>query len=301
MTILDLANQYQVDTNKPFFPVNTIRIFYLILLNTLSDNPQQSSQTLLDLLPKISAVLDARSADNAASETPPQPPSENQAQSIPPAAPTVTQSPLPAGQTPPQPPSPPITAGWQAGQPAFQDLATSLGTPPTLQPAFEQLYGILFPLQSDLLLYTFSGLSGPDAKPTLESVQQVLTLRSMDSLAYSSVVCALINKPEHNAAIHYLINLVYQINDLVDCVVHAKEDIESENFSPFEILRQVHPDATNARQAIMKILDTLIAKKDQVALPEPTMGLINEFCELMKQALGADQQPTQPATPPPTS
>jgi len=157
---------------------------------------------------------------------------------------------------------------------------------PKHRQTFTHLFSDSLPSQEILLFNIVNQAQSQDKVFSPTDIISTLNLRAMDSIAYSSFVSSLINKPEHDLAIHYLINLVYQVNDLLDSILFAKEDTENNNFSPFEVIRKSAKDSAEAKVIIKSILDKLIQDKNQVDLPVETQKLIDEFFTMLTSILG---------------
>lgn len=248
MTIQQIAATHNIDKNKENFPVNTIRLFYLVLIHTLtSDSPQKDSEKIIKAIPIVSSILDKRTDLRLSGDD------KN------------------------------INKEWQTVEPELNQLEEII---PGAKKSFEYLFSTTLPAQEDLLFNIVNQAQedGKVFKPT--DILATLKLRSMDSIAYSHLVCNIVKKPEHNLAIHFLTNLVHQVNDLMDSILFAKEDTENNNFSPFEVIRKSAKDSAEAKAIIKSILDRLVDDKSQVSLPTESQKEVDEFFNLLTRVIG---------------
>lgn len=261
LTLDQLAANYQIDTNKEHFPLNTVRLLYIALLASLSDNPETTTKIMLEAIPVVRSILKKRSE-------------------------------LKLGEKPST-----LKQEWQAIQAELATLNSLLPNSASLTPTLQQMFSYSLPIQENLLFGIVTRSQNKDQLFYGEDIETTLTARSMDSLIYSEIVCSLINKPEHNLSIHRLVNLVYQINDLLDSIVFASEDTQAQNFSAFEIIRKVVPNSAVAKQLIVKLLADIQAGLIVVELPEETMVLVNEYLTKLTGVLGEIAPTPAPATP----
>lgn len=251
ISVSAIAQKYQVNVGKPHFPLNTLRLVYLIFAESIaahnSDHVQARTQDILSIIPKIQALTDARSTHRS-----------EQAELS-------------------------LQSEWAAVQPALEDLYQIIDTPSVRQ-SMETVFSYVFPLQDTLLMSLYSDLAS-GKKFSMQDVMSIFHIRSMDSIVYSSLVGAIIRKHAEAAdlpvnfqlALNYKLNALYQLNDLVDALVYAKDDLESQNFSPFEIIKKVATDATEARQLIITVANTFEQRIANFPLGEQTESLITDF------------------------
>lgn len=242
-----IFSQYKIDTNKENFPLNTIRILYLILIETLADNPQEKNQKMLEALPVISTILKKRSEAKT---------SENQK----------------------------ITDQLQLVKTDIDQVQKISGV--NLLKVTEYSFAVNLNIQDQLLLTLLTQTQNPDYIFSAQDVIDTLNLRAMDSLIYSELVCELIAKHQYNLSIHYITNLLYQYNDIIDSIVFAKQDIESNNFSPFEIIKRSAKSANEGKKMLSSVLAQLDEKVALANLPQETNQLITEFISLLKNLIG---------------
>lgn len=262
LTLNQLATNYQIDVNKDHFPLNTVRLLYIALLETLSENPQSTTKIMLEAIPIVRSILKKRSALKLGEKIS-----------------TLNQE-------------------WLAIQMELAALNSLLPNSIGLTPTLQQLFSFSLPIQESLLFSLVSRSQNQSRLFCGEDIETTLTARSMDSVIYSEIVCLLINKPEHNLSIHRLVNLVYQINDLLDSIIFADEDTQAQNFSAFEIIRQVVPNSTVARQLITKLLGDLQAGLAVIELPTATMALVTEYLTHLTGVLGDIRETPEPIPAP---
>lgn len=247
MTIQQIATNHNIDPNKENFPVNTIRLFYLILIYSLvQDNPQEKAEQIIESIPLVSSILNKRTNLRLSGET------KN------------------------------INQEWIESQNEIEALNSLI---PQADQSLTYLFSMILPTQEDLLFNIVNQAQSEEKVFNPTDIISTLKLRAMDSIAYSNLVCRLVNQPEHYLAIHYLTNLVYQVNDLLDSILFAKEDTENNNFSPFEIIRKSAKDSNEAKNIINSLLEKLLSDKDQVKLPEETQQLVDQFFQLLTNIL----------------
>jgi hypothetical protein len=258
ITIDQITTAHKIDKNKENFPVNTIRLFYLIFIYSLvTDNPQEKAEKMIQAIPIIGSILEKRTDLRLSGE------------------------------------KQDINAEWLAVKEEVAKLNQIIDSPIN-KTTFTHLFSTTLPAQEILLFNIVNQAQGEDKSFSPTDIIATLKLRAMDSVAYSSFVTSLINTPEHNIAIHYLTNLAYQINDLLDSILFAKEDTDNNNFSPFEVIRKSAKDSAEARLIIKSILDKLIEDKDQVKLPDQTQQLVDQFFTMLIEILGEiEAQPTK--------
>lgn len=263
ITIDQITTNHNIDKNKENFPVNTIRLFYLIFIYSLvTDNPQDKANKMIQAIPIIGSILEKRTDLRLSGE------------------------------------KQDINAEWLAVKGEISKLNQIINSPIN-KTTFTHLFSITLPAQEILLFNIISQAQGEEKSLSPTDIIATLKLRAMDSVAYSSFVSSLINQPEHDIAIHYLTNLAYQVNDLLDSILFAKEDTDNNNFSPFEIIRKSAKDSTEARLIIKSILDKLIEDKGQVTLPAQTEQLVDQFFTMLLDVIGEiNTQPTKTEEPP---
>ncbi len=264
LSVSSIAEKYQVNAGKPHFPLNTLRLVYLIFAESIAEtNPDQvtqRTQDILALIPKVQELLDARSGHRA----------------------EQTEATL--------------ETEWQAVQPALQNIYQIVDTPAVRQ-TMETVFSYIFPLQDTLLLSLYSDLSS-EKKFSIQDVYSIFHIRSMDSIIYSGLVGEVIRKhsdPEQlpanfQLAINYKLNALYQLNDLVDSLVYAKEDMDSKNFSPFEIIKKVSTSAEEARQIITSVASTFERRIANFPLGENTEALLNDFGHQLIGVIGGGKR-----------
>lgn len=251
-TLDQIAQKYQIDTGKENFPLNTIRLLYLVLIETLAINPEQSSTSILTIIPLIREIIDKRLETRLAAEK------KN------------------------------LKLEFTAVEPTIQKILPLLPQNSQLRATIEQLFSFTLPIQEALLFGIVSKAQSDEKVFSAPDVNATLNLRSMDSLFYSQALCELIGNSEHNLAIHNLINLIYQLNDLVDSIIFAKEDTTEQSFSAFEVIRKSVSDSVAARELIKSTASYLINLISQVELPETAMLLVNDYAQKLISVLGDD-------------
>lgn len=250
LSIEEIANKYQVDQKKDHYPLNTIRVLYLILIETLSANKEEIATKMVQVIPLVRELLDKRIEIRLSGQI------KNLNQEL------------------------------EAVEPILQSIETILGTTTKLRSTIEQLFACTLPIQENILFGIVSKAKSQEKIFSANDVNTTLCMRSVDSVIYSQILCDLIDIKEHNLSIHSLVNLTYQINDLIDSIVYAKEDTEGQNFSAFEVMRKAVPDSSAAKDLIRTTLKDMLATTDSINFPEETKKLVKEFLEELISVLG---------------
>ena len=252
MTIQQIATKHNIDTNKENFPINTIRLFYLILIYSLvKENPEEKAEKIINAIPIISSILSKRTELRLSGD------------------------------------KKDINNEWLGSNEEIKRLNDLI---PNADQSLVYLFSMVLPTQEDLLFNIVNQSQNEGKTFNHGDIISTLKLRAMDSIAYSNLVCQLVNQPQHNLAIHYLTNLVYQTNDLLDSILFAKEDTENNNFSPFEIIRKSAKNSIEAKQIINLILERMLSDMRQVKLPEETQQQVDEFFQLFSNILGYEAE-----------
>lgn len=262
-TLSSLSEKYQVNKDKPFFPLNSLRLVYLIFAETIAvPNDairERRGQDIIALIPKVQAMLDARTTHRA-----------EQAEAT-------------------------LETEWQAVQPAIQDILTVVDSP-KVRNLFEHVFSYIFPLQDTLLISLYNDLSN-QKRFAIQDIYSIFHIRSMDSIVYSGLVSAVLEKdvpPEMLPAdlqlsLNYKLSSLYQLNDLVDAIVYAKEDLEHKNFSPFELIRKAASNVEEAKEMIKGIASTFEKRIHAFPFGEQTENLLTEFSHELVNVISRGQ------------
>lgn len=238
MSVLeDLAAKYNVNITKPNFPVNTMRLFYLLLTYDQTQGNEEAIEKVNQAIPKISAVLDARDMSLTSK-------AEDQAQNTP-----ETQ--------------------MKACQPALTDLFRVIDTP-QLRQTVQLLFSDVYPVQESLLSSIDHFLK--QDKLEVSDLMTTLRIRAMDSMLYAGVLDEIIgefNSPVGKNSVQYdslysTINAVLQINDLVDGIVYAKQDLASKAATLVEIIRRVDSSNDGIAETVKYVFTSL-----ETHIPDP--------------------------------
>jgi hypothetical protein len=250
--ISELSSKYGVNSSKPYFPVNSLRLLYFIISDFYSAGNQELLEKVGQLVPKVEAVFTARTEHRG----------------------TATQA------TP--------KSDYDAALPALEEIYALVGSPSVHQ-TFDYLFSTLYPLQDDLFLSLYQNITSE--KPlAVQDMLLLLKVRSMDSIIFANVLANLIGKflsgsyegkgtnlDEIKLALQWQLNLAYQLNDLVDTVVYAKEDLEANSFSPFQVIRKIAPEANAAKELIKNTLNDLRQKTSVFPFPPELQEQVNTF------------------------
>jgi hypothetical protein len=265
-TLRDFATQLSINPDKPFFPVNSLRLLYFLIgdfytgtnVDVATDVRAEAREKIGSLIPKVEAVfaMRAQHRGNVATAT---------AQSD-------------------------LEACW----PVIQDVYSVIDTPVVRQ-VFNQLFSYLYPLQDELFLNIYQEVMS-DKALNAQHLSVLLQVRAADSLIFSTLLSEIIGQTRNSRSpaadnsrelenqtsalqplIHHHIHLAYQINDLVDAIVFAKDDLENNNFSPFQVVRKIAPESANAKELIKNTLAGLREKAAVFPFPEPLQQEVNMF------------------------
>lgn len=259
VTIPYLADKYQVSKDKPFFPLNSLRLVYLIFAETIGAHSpelvERRGQDIIALIPKVQALLDTRTSHRAGN------------------------------------PEATIETEWEAIQPMLEDIYQIIDTP-ELRQLHQHIFSYIFPLQDTLLISLYSDLSN-NKKFTVQDIYSIFHIRSMDSIVYSGIVNAVLQKDVAADALpynlqfslNYKLSALYQLNDLVDAIVYAKDDMESKNFSPFELIRKTATDVNEAREIIKGIASTFEKRIHTFNMGDQTEALLTDFSHQLVEVI----------------
>lgn len=251
LSISSLSQKYEINKTKPFFPLNSLRLVYLIFAETISVTSEQireqRGKDIISLIPKVQALLDARTSHRA----------ENVQATI--------------------------ETEWEALQPSIQEIYSIVDTP-TVRNNLQHIFSYVFPLQDTLLISLYNDLSN-QKQFAIQDIFSIFHIRSMDSIIYSSLVSAILQKDvapdlfpaQLQMSLDYKLSALYQLNDLVDAIVYAKEDMESKNFSPFELIRKASENVDEAKEMIKLIASTFEKRIHAFPLNDLTESLLSDF------------------------
>lgn len=253
-TIAALAQQYGISVDKPHFPVNSMRLYYNLLAHNLSGGDQETTDKVNSLVPKISAILDARESALAGE--------------------TVTPA-----------------STFAACSDAIYGLLETVDTP-QLRQSLEHMFLEMFPLQESLLASIDKFLKMDNLVQA--DLMAALKIRATDSMLYASVIDQVlvdILRPEggkevYLKPIHWQINITLQINDLCDAIVYAQQDLESKNATVVEIIRRIDVRPSGIQDTVRSTFDALFAQSQHIPLPEATQAMIDGYNQMLRKTTG---------------
>jgi hypothetical protein len=156
------------------------------------------------------------------------------------------------------------------------------------------LFGFILPFQDEQLKHIQSQMSSK-TQMTTQHIEYFLQVRALDSYASSAILTKLIQRSHkpldfvsstHLATyLHYQLHLMYQLNDLVDAIVFAKDDLEAESFSPLSVIQRV----TSSSEEVKAIVRNFTQKIEQqsssckIEKLDPTFTL---FRNALKSVIG---------------
>lgn len=249
MDILEtLATTYQINTQKPFFPVNTMRLFYLGLTQSLTTDTALVDRTN-SAVPLISGLTDRMETARNISKV---------------------------------------------DLPELADLIEAIDSP-WLEPA---LFALLSTLP-DLVHHSASAYKVITEQPTLTpaNLDGFLVTRALDSAVYAASVTAIISESsdQANQLLHPLTNTIratLQLNDIVDALVHAEEDIKS-GFAPIvSMLKKIELPSETTPKAFLESLLTARSEIAASSCPEAALEFVTTFTSrLVAAATGEVRSP----------
>lgn len=267
-TIQSLSQKYSINTSKRHFPVNTMRLLYLLIADGLTDHNSTVTDAVNQIIPKISATFDARDAflqDNK------------------------DTNPL---------------LEIQACRQSINDIFAKVNTP-IVHHTFDLLFSDLYPLQENLLISLDRHLSEDKLSPN--DLSSILKIRAMDSVVYSSIIFQIIqqhqadqgNDPWNStnystSPIHWQINTTLQINDIADAIIHAKQDLAVNAATIIDIAKRVGGSPEKTIQVLNDTLDKLLKQSQKFPFPQPLQKTINDFNQSLIDTIKNPPQPKQP-------
>jgi hypothetical protein len=244
------ARSYGISADRSFFPVNSLRILYFLIVDFYTGGDVASREKIELLIPRVEAVLAARSKHRA----------ENKEATL--------------------------ESDFAAAARPLQEIYQVIDTP-TVRRAFEQYFSYLFPLQDSVFVGLFQRITNDD-KLTSADLLELLKVRAMDSILFSTLISEIIKSKLGDSgketdllglplSLDYHLNLAYQLNDLVDSIAFAKNDLDTGNFSPFQVIRKVAAEAASAKEMIKETL-SLLDKQDYLfTFPSPLQSQCDVF------------------------
>jgi hypothetical protein len=253
------AESYGMTTTRPFFPVNSLRLLYYFLSDFYTNGNPDVREKITQLITVIEAIFEARTKSR-----------------------TTGESANPQKE-------------YEIVKAQFFSLFTIVDTP-KVRHILEELFVYLYPLQDELFFHFYQEVFG-QKELSSQHLLTLLKVRAMDSVVFSTIISELITlylaenfKTEQESIYHSLtwhINLAYQINDMVDAIVYAKDDLAAENFSPFRVIQKITADPASAKELIQKTLQDLQKKAEIFPFPEPLQAQVVEFyTELVSVVVG---------------
>lgn len=258
-----LASAYQINTTKPFYPVNTMRLAYLMIVHQNTGGSPSALKLTNDLIPHISTTIDHYHDV------------------------LTTDEPL----------------STKLILDNFSDDVKELLKPintPSLHHSLDMFFFELLPLQHSLLP-TLTTMSQQDIL-TLDNIKTVLHIRAIDSHLYASIIHEIVDETQSLTGdnhydpntLYLLINRLLQLNDLVEAVCHIEEDMEAGSATLIDLLKKVDPSP----QAIQDNIVQLVAdfQTQITALVEkPEESLAVAFAKRLETALTTPHQQSAPA------
>jgi hypothetical protein len=256
------AAKFGLDSNKPFFPVNTMRLFYLIITDGLTTGNHQAIDQVNQAIPKISSVFDARDRF------------------------------LEDGQD-----TNPLLEVQTCSEALNQVLAIT--DTPTVRHTFDLMFSDLYPLQENLLISLDRHLN--EELLSEGDLLSILKIRAMDSVVYSSIVNEII-KPylsdhlslKHQATtiyqttpLHWQINISLQINDFSDAIIHAKDDLDSGNATIIDILKKTIDKPDDLDRIVTHVFTRLQNQSGKLPFSQPLQTHVKLFNQALTSTISS--------------
>lgn len=275
--ITTLSEKYKINTSKPNFPVNTMRLFYLILTHELTGGNEETVTKVNEVIPKISAVLDARdlaltkSRAQKSDETHPSDSADAPTSDSASALQEVTSK----GSS--------SELIFEACRKPLEELLKEIDTP-QLRQSIQLLFSDVYPIQESLLSSIDHYLR--QNQLTQADLLATLKIRAMDSVLYASVIDQIVQEhhtPEGDKQIQFndtyiLINQSLQINDLVDAIVYAKQDLAANAATLVEIMKRCLTPNTDVKTLVhdtfTKLTPEFGEKKELEAFVKKLVGVV---------------------------
>ena len=275
LSISTAALQFGMNPSKPFFPVNSLRLFYLMITDTFFPGNIELVNKVNQLIPAVEAVLNFKPENKETNQR----------------LLALSDTDLQSLET--------------TLQPVFALVHT-----PELRQSFTQFFIHYLPTQKGMFSLLYEDLVNHEKLGPIH-LQMLLRARALDSILFSSAFGALLNQTAHSgtlpafplpntlpAALDFSIHLAYQINDIVDTVVYAKDDFDKQQFSPFQLITKIAPEAAQAKELIKNTLDTLLDQGKTLTVSEPLSHLTREFYqELARVIVGSEVETRDALTP----
>lgn len=255
LLLAELAKTYNINSNKPFFPVNSMRLYYLLLGHGLSQGDSETLETINKVIPRISAILDARDLALADKKNKANPSSE-----------------------------------FEHCRKSLERLLDEVDTP-ELRQSLQLVFSDIYPIQEALLSSIDQYLKRDELAET--DLYATLKIRAMDSVLYASVIDAVVAQhasPEgpsklHLNPIYWQINVSLQINDLVDAIVYAKQDLASKSATLVEIIKRIDRQDKDLIATVDGIVTHLIKQTKHVPLEAQVQTLIDHYNEILTKVI----------------
>lgn len=243
------AKSFGINPDRPFFPVNSLRLLYFMVLEELTHTPA-TIERLNEAVPQIEAVLAARMNNKIGTHFRPQ-------------------------------------QDYTRALGPLQDLQGTFYTP-ALDTLFNQLFGVALPYQDGQLSFLISQ-SGSIKHLSPQVLLSILQSRCIDSLVYSTYILELFRKTRSSSSegpqrdqdlalyLHASIFLSCQMNDLVDMVVFAKDDVGTNTFTPLSLLQQNVTDPQILRSLIDETADVLLKQLQDLTFDHPIQHIFIKY------------------------
>lgn len=248
------ARQYGMNPDRPFFPVNSLRLLYYMVLDELTHDTA-AREKMSELIPKIEAVLAARNKGKVA---------------------TSLES----------------DKDYDRATGPLHDLQLTFSTP-IIDAQIAQLFGVTLPHQDSQLLLLHTQMESMQLiSPQL--LLSLLQIRSVDSLLYSTYMVELFNKADNGEAeidtiqkqklavfLHSATFLSYQMNDLVDMIVFAKDDMMNDTPTPLMYLQHTVTDPQVLKSLVAEAAESLLGQMRALSFDHPVHSVFLNYNEVL--------------------
>lgn len=161
-----------------------------------------------------------------------------------------------------------VEATVNNNSPETIDALLTVVNSPKLKEAVLHFHATLSAIQSDILAALYRDFTA-DGPLNESHLKLLLRTRAIDSYLYATMISESIYQhtqfagdkaEELTTLLESNLNTLYQLNDLVDSIVYAKDDIQADNFSPLQMMRKIAPQPQDTKTLIKEIQEQLSEK-----------------------------------------
>ncbi|MBK9745803.1 MAG: hypothetical protein IPO91_03400 [Chloroflexi bacterium] len=258
--LLPLAQQFNCNIERNYFPLNSLRIFYLMLVRDLTNGDAVALLTTNLVVPKVSAIQDSVES--------------------------LSESDIEDSQQ--------IHESLGESRLALFEV---IDTPQLRYDIEVTLQQVLIPRQfKELNAFINQPKQDTPASPDA-ALHRLLQIRNMNHFLYAQVISSIIaQRRQHNgltpfhprlntdSVIRRCVSIIMQLNDLVDAICHAQNDLQSGSATLIELAcRSVKPEGVE--DLLRRILHTLQRELDRLPLSAPADLHVRTFAARLVDVL----------------